>query len=93
MYSCGMFFSGAKYEQDFLMGDLNKQTFKEIIESDRYWNIVDKVKMRLMYIKNVMQIAELIHVIIFYGCKRGPINDSIKRKHGGSYIEKGITST
>ena len=35
---------GAKYEKDFLMGDLNKQTFKEIIESDRYWNVVDKVK-------------------------------------------------
>ena len=44
MYSCGMFFSGAKYEQNFLMGDLNKQTFKEIIESDHYWNIVNKVK-------------------------------------------------
>ena len=29
LYSCGMFFSGAKYEQDFLMGDLNKQTFKK----------------------------------------------------------------
>ena len=36
-----MFFD---YKSDeFMMGDLTKQSFKEIWESDRYWEIVDKV--------------------------------------------------
>ncbi len=92
MYSCGMFFSGAKYEQDFLMGDLNKQTFKEIIESDRYWNIVDKVKNEINVHKECYANCRTHSCNNFlWDAKDGPINDSIKRKHGGSYIEKGIT--
>ena len=43
VYSCGMFFDG-KYEPNYRLGDLNKQTFQEIIESDHYWNVIDKVR-------------------------------------------------
>ena len=41
LYPCGVFF-GFK-EEEFRMGDLVKQPFKEILESDRYWEVVDKV--------------------------------------------------
>ena len=38
-----MFFEG-KYEHDYHLGDLNTHTFKEILESDHYWEIINKVK-------------------------------------------------
>ena len=43
VYTCGMFFEG-EYENDYLLGDLNTHTFKDILESDHYWKIVNKVK-------------------------------------------------
>ena len=43
VYTCGMFFEG-KYEHDYHLGDLNTHTFKEILESDHYWEIINKVK-------------------------------------------------
>ncbi len=43
LYSCGMFFEG-DYSEKYLMGDLVKQSFREIIESDHYWRMVEKVK-------------------------------------------------
>jgi MoaA/NifB/PqqE/SkfB family radical SAM enzyme len=42
LYPCGMFFDYK--EEEYRMGDLVEQSFKEIYESDRYWNVVDKVK-------------------------------------------------
>lgn len=42
LYPCGVFF-GMK-EEEYRMGDLVKQSFKEIFESDRYWEVVEKVK-------------------------------------------------
>jgi radical SAM protein with 4Fe4S-binding SPASM domain len=41
LYPCGMFFDFK--EEEYRMGDLVKQSFKEIIESDRYWDVVSKV--------------------------------------------------
>ena len=41
VYPCGMFFSYR--EEEFRMGDLTKQSFKEILESEKYWKVVDKV--------------------------------------------------
>lgn len=43
LFPCGMFFD-EKYWDKFLMGDLTKQTFKDIINSDRYWEVVKRVK-------------------------------------------------
>ena len=43
VYTCGMFFEG-EYENDYLLGDLNTHTFKDILESDHYWKIINKVK-------------------------------------------------
>lgn len=42
LYPCGMFFDNM--EEEYRMGDLTKQSFKEILESDRYWEVVEKVK-------------------------------------------------
>lgn len=44
LYPCGMCFdSTSSMEEEYRMGDLVKQSFKEIIESDRYWEVVRKV--------------------------------------------------
>lgn len=42
LYPCGMFFEHR--EEEFRMGDLTRQSFVEILESDRYWEVVDKVR-------------------------------------------------
>ena len=42
IYPCGMFFDFK--EEEYRMGDLVTQSFKEILQSDRYWQIVGKVK-------------------------------------------------
>lgn len=42
LYPCGMFFDYKS--EEYLMGDLTKQTFKEIIESKRYLEVIEKVK-------------------------------------------------
>jgi sulfatase maturation enzyme AslB (radical SAM superfamily) len=40
VYPCGMFFDFK--EEEFCMGDLTRQSFIEIINSERYWEVVDK---------------------------------------------------
>ena len=90
MYSCGMFFSGDKYEENFLMGDLNKQTFKEIIESDRYWNIVDKVKNEIDVHKECYANCRTHSCNNFlWDTKDKAVDQSVKDKHGGLYIKNG----
>ena len=42
LYPCGMFFDIE--EKDFRIGDLTKNSFKEIIQSERYQYIIEKVK-------------------------------------------------
>lgn len=42
LYPCGMFFGYE--EEEYRLGDLTKQSFKQIIESKRYWEVVEKVK-------------------------------------------------
>ncbi|MBF0269679.1 MAG: radical SAM protein [Alphaproteobacteria bacterium] len=41
LYPCGMFFDWRSDE--FLMGDLCEQSFGDILASDRYWQVIDKV--------------------------------------------------
>ncbi len=41
LYPCGIFFDGKKDE--YCMGDLMKQSFKDILESARYREVLDKV--------------------------------------------------
>ena len=41
LYPCGMFFD--TQEEEYRMGDLVKQSFKEILQSRRYWEVVEKV--------------------------------------------------
>jgi MoaA/NifB/PqqE/SkfB family radical SAM enzyme len=42
LYPCGMFFKHR--EAEFRMGDLVEQSFREIVESDRYWDVVERVR-------------------------------------------------
>jgi hypothetical protein len=42
LYPCGMFFE--QREEEFRMGDLTRQSFTEILASDRYWEVVEKVR-------------------------------------------------
>lgn len=42
LYPCGVFFD--HQSEDYCMGDLVKQGFREILQSDRYWEVVEKVK-------------------------------------------------
>ena len=42
LYPCGMFFD--HQEEEYRMGDLVKKSFKAIFESDRYWDVIEKVK-------------------------------------------------
>jgi MoaA/NifB/PqqE/SkfB family radical SAM enzyme len=45
LYPCGMCFdSEGGMEEEYRLGDLTKQSFKEIIASDRYWQVVEKIK-------------------------------------------------
>jgi radical SAM protein with 4Fe4S-binding SPASM domain len=42
LYPCGDFFD--RKEEEYRMGDLTKNSFKEIFESERYWEVVEKVR-------------------------------------------------
>lgn len=42
LYPCGMFFNHR--EEEFRLGDLKTQSFIEILESEHYWSIVNKVQ-------------------------------------------------
>lgn len=44
LYPCGVYFDRDSHmEEEYRMGDLTKQSFKDIIKSDRYWQVVEKV--------------------------------------------------
>ncbi|MBI3793704.1 MAG: radical SAM protein [Nitrospinae bacterium] len=43
LYPCGDFFEN--HEEEYRMGDLVEKSFKEIFESERYWEVVEKVKL------------------------------------------------
>ena len=42
LYPCGMFFDYR--EEEFRMGDLTEQSFTEILASQRYWDVVEKIR-------------------------------------------------
>ncbi len=42
LFPCGMFFDSE--QKEYLLGDLVKQSFREIIESERYLEVIEKVK-------------------------------------------------
>jgi MoaA/NifB/PqqE/SkfB family radical SAM enzyme len=45
LYPCGMCFDSSRgMEEEFRMGDLTQESFGEIIKSERYWQVVEKVK-------------------------------------------------
>jgi MoaA/NifB/PqqE/SkfB family radical SAM enzyme len=73
LFPCGMFF---EYRRDeFLMGDLLKQSFIEIIESDRYWEVIERVK-------------ELdVHKVCYANCRTNEINEFLWQiKHPPEHV-------
>lgn len=64
LYPCGMFFD--IQEEEYRMGDITKQSFKEILESDRYWEVVEKVKQ--------IDVGKC-----YAGCRTDAINDFLWR--------------
>ncbi|PLX66960.1 MAG: radical SAM protein [Denitrovibrio sp.] len=61
LYPCGMFFDHRS--EEFLMGDFLTQSFKEIIESDRYCDVV----------KRVSEID--VHKVCYANCRTNEINE------------------
>ncbi len=43
LFPCGAFFTEKNWDK-YLMGDLTKDSFKDIIKSDRYWEVVERVR-------------------------------------------------
>lgn len=73
LYPCGAFFDFK--EEEYRMGDIVKHSFKEIIESDRYWEVVDKVK------------KIDVHTACYSGCKTHSINEFLwMLKHPPEHI-------
>ncbi len=63
VYPCGMFFDYKSKE--FLMGDLTRQSFKEIIKSKTYWEVIKKA-------------ARInVHRICYANCRTHYINEFI----------------
>ncbi len=60
LYPCGMFFD--KYEEEYRLGDLTKQSFPEILHSERYWEVMKKV-------------AEIDTDTCYTNCRTHMIND------------------
>ena len=92
VYTCGMFFSGKDYEDAFLLGDLKKQSFEEILNSDRYWQVIDKVRNEID-----------VHKVCYSNCrthscnnflwekKEGVSEAELWKRYGGAYDEDGET--
>ena len=73
LYPCGAFFDGAM-EEKFRMGDFNTHGFKEIWESDRYWEVVDMV-------------AQLDISNCYSNCRSHYVNDYLwKIKHPPEHV-------
>jgi len=73
LYPCGMFFNHRS--EEFMMGDFIKQSFKEIIESDRYWDVV----------KRVSEIN--VHETCYANCRTNEINEFLwKIKNPPSHV-------
>jgi len=62
LYPCGMFFSYR--EPEFCLGDLTRQSFKSIVESDAYWNTMKKIQTDIR-----------VHEECYASCKTNAINE------------------
>jgi|TARA_B100001964_G_C14259922_1_gene614816 radical SAM protein with 4Fe4S-binding SPASM domain len=73
LYPCGAFFDYK--EEEFRMGNLVKQSFKEIIESERYWDVVNKVK------------KINVHKKCYSNCRTHAVNDFLwQLKHPPEHV-------
>lgn len=61
LFPCGMFFDHRSDE--FMMGDLHKQDFHEILKSQQYWDVVEKIK------------KLDVHKVCYANCRTNAINE------------------
>jgi radical SAM protein with 4Fe4S-binding SPASM domain len=74
IYPCGQFFY--RREEEFRMGDLNEMSFKQILESDRYWEVVNRV-----------QCAVNVHKECYTNCRTNSINEFLwQLKHAPPHV-------
>jgi len=74
LFTCGMFFD-KKWWKDYLLGDLTKQSFSEIIYSKRYQEVLDRVS------------KIDCHKFCYNGCRTDRINAYVwKLKHPPEHI-------
>ncbi len=74
LYPCGMFFSYR--EEEFCFGDLKKNSFKDIINSQRYWDVIEKVKTTID-----------VHNECYANCRTNAINSFLwKLKNPPSHV-------
>ncbi len=62
MYSCGNFFNN----KDFLMGDITKKSFKDIVYSDQYRQVLKRVEQQVN-----------VHTDCGIGCRQNEINEHL----------------
>jgi MoaA/NifB/PqqE/SkfB family radical SAM enzyme len=62
LYTCGMFFSYR--EEEFRLGDLNTQSFADIIAGDHYWDTIQRIETDVQ-----------VHKECYASCKTNAIND------------------
>jgi radical SAM protein with 4Fe4S-binding SPASM domain len=65
LYPCGAFFDHR--EEEFRMGDLTERSFKEILESERYWDVVERVR-------NID-----VRSVCYSNCRTDAVNDFLWR--------------
>ena len=76
LFPCGSFFN-PEYWDDFLMGDLTKDSFIDILKSERYWDVVKRVE-EMGIIKTC-----------YAGCKSHKINSYLwKLKEENRFLDK-----
>jgi MoaA/NifB/PqqE/SkfB family radical SAM enzyme len=75
LFTCGMFFEN-KWWKDYMLGDLTKQSFKEILYSDRYKEVINRVSTKID-----------CHKLCYNGCRTDRVNSYIwKLTHPPEHI-------
>lgn len=66
IYPCGMWFDSR--EEEFRMGDLTEMSFKQIFESDQYWEVISRQSCTID-----------VHKECYSNCRTHKINDFLNR--------------
>jgi MoaA/NifB/PqqE/SkfB family radical SAM enzyme len=86
LYTCGMFFDG-KYEKDYVLGDLKTQSLEEVVFSDRYWEVIAKVRDQMNVHKECYANCRTHSCNNFLWDARlaGGVTAEVRENHAGGY--------